>query len=212
MKRSNLACRILVTLSVAAVLVGVCVGVAQASGHVVRSGSGTMAIDDTVFISGFGESPDVIRARQGMAIAPVSLDLDGRDVALVGLGSYLVNSIGGCNECHTNPPYAAGGNPFMGQPKQINVDHYLAGGNQFGPFVSRNITPIGADHLPAGFTYDIFQDVMRNGTDIQCAPGAPPPCPLLQVMPWPVLHHMSEHDLQAIYEYLRAIPYAEAGS
>jgi hypothetical protein len=34
---------------------------------------------------------------------------------------------------------------------------------------------------------------------------------LLQVMPWPVLHHMSERDLRSIYEYLRAIPHAEAG-
>jgi hypothetical protein len=28
----------------------------------------------------------------------------------------------------------------------------------------------------------------------------------LQIMPWPELHHLSEHDLRAIYEYLKAIP------
>jgi len=28
----------------------------------------------------------------------------------------------------------------------------------------------------------------------------------LQVMPWPELHHLSEHDKRAIYEYVNAIP------
>ena len=31
-------------------------------------------------------------------------------------------------------------NPFLGQTVMINTDRYLAGGN-FGPFVSRNLTP-----------------------------------------------------------------------
>lgn len=36
----------------------------------------------------------------------------------------------------------------------------------------------------------------------------PPPFDgdLLQIMPWPIYHHMTDHDLRAIYEYLRAIP------
>jgi len=28
----------------------------------------------------------------------------------------------------------------------------------------------------------------------------------LQVMPWPELRHLSEHDKRAIYEYVNAIP------
>jgi hypothetical protein len=35
----------------------------------------------------------------------ISLDLKGKNRALVGLGSYLVNGVGGCNDCHTAPPY-----------------------------------------------------------------------------------------------------------
>jgi hypothetical protein len=31
-------------------------------------------------------------------------------------------------------------------------------------------------------------------------------------MPWPVLRHMTDQDLRAIYEYLRAIPHAEHGT
>jgi hypothetical protein len=29
------------------------------------------------------------------------------------------------------------------------------------------------------------------------------------VMPWPVYQSMTDHDLRAIYEYLKAIPHAE---
>ena len=29
---------------------------------------------------------------------------------------------------------------------------------------------------------------------------------ILQVMPWPTYRNMSDHDLRAVYEYLRAIP------
>lgn len=199
--------------SAALMLTGVMTGLSIA-GAMAADGAARIAgasVNESILYSGFGDSPDEIRENAGLAIAPVPLDVDGLDLAKVGLGSYMVNTIGGCNECHTNPPYADGGDPFMGEPKQINAEHYLAGGNVFGPFVSRNITPIGPERLPAGFTYDVFSDVMRNGTDVRCAPGDPPPCPLLQVMPWPVLHHMSERDLAAIYEFLRAIPYATPG-
>ena len=34
---------------------------------------------------------------------------------------------------------------------------------------------------------------------------------LLQIMPWPIDQNMSDSDLQAIYEYLRAIPCVEGG-
>ena len=63
---------------------------------------------------------DADRIERGFKIAPVRLNLKGLSRDLVGLGSYIVNSQGGCNDCHTNPPFAPGGNPFMGQPKRIN--------------------------------------------------------------------------------------------
>jgi len=53
------------------------------------------------------------RIKRGFAIAPVKLNLVEKNRALVGLGSYLVNAVGGCNDCHTNPNYAPGGNPFL---------------------------------------------------------------------------------------------------
>lgn len=148
-----------------------------------------------------GERIPTSRIVQGFRIAPVPLNLQGKNRSLVGLGSYLVNAGGGCNDCHTNPSYAAGGNPFLGEPEQINTDHYLAGGTPFGPFISRNITP-DAEGKPAGLTRDEFITLMRTGYDED--EGR-----LLQVMPWPVYRNMTDKDLRAIYEYLSAIPHAE---
>lgn len=145
---------------------------------------------------------DQSRVEQGFYIAPVPLNLKGKDRELVGLGSYLVNAVGGCNDCHTNPPFAAGGDPFMGQPKKVNVDCYLAGGMQFGPFTSRNLTP--ENGLPEGHTYQEFLTILRTGKDFDNA--HPQFGPLLQVMPWPAYQSMTDHDIRAIYEYLRSIP------
>lgn len=148
--------------------------------------------------------------RKGLAISPVPLNLQGKNRNLVGLGSYIVNAQSGCNDCHTNPSYVPGHDPFLGQPLRINRANYLAGGTQFGPFVSRNLTP-NANGLPAGLTAQQFIQVMRRGTDLK---HIPPHVPseehdLLQVMPWPVFRNMSDRDLRAIYEFLRAIPHAE---
>jgi hypothetical protein len=90
---------------------------------------------------------------------------------------------------------------------------------------SRNLTP-GCDTSPCtkplpegGSTFEQFRTIMRTGHDYD---DAHPPCPtkgavgciasppfdasLLQVMPWPVQANMSDDDIRAIYEYLRAIP------
>jgi hypothetical protein len=146
------------------------------------------------------------RIIRGFEIAPVPLDLYKKDLALVGLGSYLVNVTGGCNDCHTNPSFAPGGDPFAGQPKQVNTENYLAGGNVFGPFVSRNLTPRAGNGLPANLTYRQFRTTMRTGQDLKNR--HPQISPLLQVMPWPVYQDLTERDLRAMYEYLTAIPTA----
>ena len=59
----------------------------------------------------------------GFALAPVKLNLDGKDPALVGKGSYIVNTRL-CNNCHASPDltgptgiWAPDHNPFFGQPK-----------------------------------------------------------------------------------------------
>lgn len=159
-------------------------------------------------LAGPAQADEESKVKRGFEIAPVPLDLRGKNSALVGLGSYIVNAQGACNDCHTNPSYAPGGNPFLGQPEQINTAHYLAGGRAFGPFTSRNLTP-DVSGKPAGLTLEEFLHVLRTGEDLDHA--HPAISPLLQVMPWPVYGHMTDRDIRAIYEYLRAIPHAEPG-
>ena len=146
-----------------------------------------------------GGRGDDARVRQGFAISPVHLSLRGKNAELVGLGSYLVNAVGGCNDCHTHPNYVPGGDPFQGQPTIINAEQYLTGGRQFGPFTSPNLTP--DEHgRPAHLTFEEFKYTLRTGHDPD------DPSKLLQVMPWPVYGNMTSSDLRAIYEFLRAIP------
>ena len=195
----------------------------------------------------------------GFQIAPVPLNLVGKNRDLVGLGSFIVNAQGDCNGCHTagGPPnfnYASGGNPYLGQPTRTDPTTYLAGGTDFGPavppsaavggfppgsqppsyppaefgeyvgpdIIARNLTPDKTRRAEGGRTLEQFKEIMRKGTDFDhihptCIAALPTPTPanclpapvdgsLLQVMPWPVFHNMTDHQFEAIYEYLGAIP------
>jgi hypothetical protein len=196
--------------------------------------------------------------QQGFAIAPVLLNLTGKDFRLVGLGSYLVNAVGDCNTCHTSGepplyayPFAAGGNPYFGQPAKIDPAIYVNGGTNFGPvgtptgplmyagpdIISRNLTPDYTGLPEGGHTLSQFKQIIRTGIDFDhihptctaaqlkiinapnvttaqlpdCIPTStnPPNTPdgsLLQVMPWATFSQLTDHDLDAIYEYLSAIP------
>jgi hypothetical protein len=189
--------------------------------------------------------------RIGFKIAPVPLNLEGKNQALVGLGSFIVNAQADCNGCHTagGPPnfnYAAGGNPYFGQKQVVDPTVYLSGGMDFGPvgtptgtsmyagphIITRNLTPDKTGLPEGGHTLDEFKQIMRVGTDfdhihpictadqltaIQNGATPPPVCiptspdnpvdgDLLQIMPWPVFSHMTDHQIEAIYEYLSAIP------
>jgi hypothetical protein len=143
-----------------------------------------------------------VRIQRGFEIAPVALNLGGKDRNLVGLGSYIVNT-SGCIDCHTWPNWAPNGNPFLGEREQINTAVYLAGGRpllNLPGVKSRNITPDPTFGLPAGLTLPEFMNVMHYGQDQQ-QPGR-----ILQGMPWPVFGKKTDYELRAIYEYLRAIP------
>ena len=169
------------------------------------------------------------RIKIGFRIAPVPLNLKGKDCRLVGYGSYLVNAVADCNGCHSaGPPteYLPTGNPYFGHHTQkVNPATYLGGGRDFGPLIpgsahiiSRNLTPDETGRPEGGRSYGEFVKIMRTGLDLDhlhptCsgAPNAncvPPPFDgnLLQVMPWPALQNMTDDDLRAIYEYLSAVP------
>ncbi len=149
---------------------------------------------------------DESKIKRGLEIAPLPLHLRGRNRALIGLGSYIVNAQGDCNGCHSVDfdPYLPGGNPFFGEPEEIDPDKYLVGGSFFGPFRSRNLRPHANTGLPAGYTFEEFLHVMSTGEDLKNL--HPEISPLLQVMPWPSFRNMTDRDILAIYEYLRALP------
>ena len=60
------------------------------------------------------------KIQQGFAIAPVPLNLAGKNRALVGLGSYIVNAQADCDACHNAGPgpneYLPSGNPYLLSP------------------------------------------------------------------------------------------------
>jgi len=128
----------------------------------------------------------------GFEIAPVPLNLNGKDPNLVGLGSYLVNAVNDCNFCHTSggPPnvnFANGFNPYFGQKKKTDPTTYMAGGADFGPavfpipgvyppeesgsyvgpdIISRNLTPDKTGRAEGGRTLAQFMEILRTGHDL----------------------------------------------
>jgi hypothetical protein len=177
-------------------------------------------------------SSEITLIRRGFEIAPVPLNVRGKDRALVGLGSYLVNAVGDCNGCHSAGPaseYAPGGNPYFkgNPPTVVNQGTYLGGGRNFGSLVpgtpeivSRNLTPDRSGRPAGGRSFEEFAEILRTGADLDhlhpnCSTTIPTNCfpahqpfngDLLQVMPWPALQHLTHRDIRAIYEYLSAIP------
>ena len=174
------------------------------------------------------ENSSESRIQLGFLIAPVPLNLTRKDRSLVGLGSYLVNAVAGCNGCHSAGPatqYVRGGNPYFGQTDRTNPATYLGGPlvHNSPEIISRNLTPDKTGRAEGGHTFEEFQQIMRTGVDMDhahrpCSATVTTNClprpfdgDLLQIMPWPDFKSMSDRDLRAIYEYLSAIPCLEGG-
>ena len=205
----------------------------------VRRGAVVAAV--ALIVAGFGVSAtradeddfgaERSRVRIGFAVAPVPLNMRGKDRELVGLGSYIVNVVSDCNGCHSPPQftYAGSGNPYFkgSQPKIVNQAVYLGGGQDFGQLipgtpniVSRNLTPDKSGRPEGGRSWPEFRQIMRTGIDLDhvhpnCSDSVKTNCfpamqpfngDLLQIMPWPAFESMTDHELRAIYEYLSAIP------
>jgi hypothetical protein len=121
------------------------------SQRIAKLAVGSIVTLGAIFLLGvFGSSPRVQAQNapdgyeaslidQGFDIAPVHLNLAGKDRNLVGLGSYLVNAVGDCNGCHSGGalplgfyPYVTGKNPYFKQPAKVDPTVYLNGGANFG--------------------------------------------------------------------------------
>src|SRR5258708_10646695 len=75
------------------------------------SGLAVMVAAGLLFQASIGQAQtptfDPAKVLKGMQIAPVPLNMQGKDPNMVGYGSYLVNAVGDCNGCHsTRPPTA----------------------------------------------------------------------------------------------------------
>src|SRR5262249_39047520 len=122
----------------------------------VRSLSFALTLSAAVMVGGTlyaEDNDDAIsssRVQQGFEISPIpkaQLNLAGKNPVKVGLGSYILNAMGGCSDCHSFPRFLekgntagsnpAAGDPFEGRPstqrvsRQLvanhNVSHFLAG-------------------------------------------------------------------------------------
>jgi len=120
--------------------------------------------------------------------------------------------------------YLAGGTDFFSAVPPIpGVYPPPEYGSYVGPdIISRNLTPDKNGRPEGGHTLSEFKQILRTGIDFDnihptCTAALPTPTPancipppvtgeLLQVMPWPTFHSMTDHQIEAIYEYLSAIP------
>src|SRR5262249_33644223 len=125
----------------------------------------------------------------------------------IGRGSYLVNSLGKCNSCHTNPARTAA----SPADSPINTAAYLAGGRVFafggaaetslGVVRSMTKNLVGATN---GFftepTADFvtFAGIIQTGLHID----DPDPKPLAAPMPWQFFRNLTADDFVSMYTYL----------
>jgi mono/diheme cytochrome c family protein len=111
--------------------------------------------------------------------------------ATVERGAYLANDVSSCVSCHTDrgPDGVLVGSPFGGgQRMDVAADATKV-------FVSPNLTP-DAETSPLGrWSEDTFVARFKMGEQV---PGTP--------MPWGAFARLTEHDMRAIYRYLRSLP------
>jgi hypothetical protein len=137
------------------------------------------------------------RAQKGLTVSPFTLDTTGLSLAdqeKLGLGSYLVNAVGGCNDCHAHNQ-AAGPPKFLGGGTKFD----LGGGNAV---YARNLTSDATTGLK--LTEAEFVEALQTGKDFRNSTASASQA--LIVMPWQTYRWMSTTDLKAIYAYLKKVP------
>lgn len=155
--------------------------------YLIQTGGLFTALAAVAFVYSGEATGEEAKIRKGLEIAPVPLNLAGKDPALVGLGSYIVNAQSDCNGCHNAGPGGASGYPMNGNPyllmppagpyggkKLVDPSTYLGGGRDFGAFpadpfphiISRNLTPDKTGLPEGGHTFAEFLQIMTTGVDL----------------------------------------------
>ncbi len=138
----------------------------------------------------------------------------------VARGKYLVNTIGGCNDCHTPMKMGPHGpEPDMarylsGHPEGLAVapapalgKGWMYAGNAtntafagpWGVSYAANLTSDGDTGLGA-WTEEAFVATIRSGKHLGVGR------PILPPMPWPTYAKASDEDLKAMFAYLKTVP------
>jgi hypothetical protein len=157
--------------------------------------------------------PDPGHILRGTAIDPLDVapPTDPTQASLFGRGSYLVNAVVGCPQCHSNPD-----RDYQTPTNAVNTNGYMKGGTVFaartaapvlGVVRSMTANLIGKTH---GFfngpniSFQVFLTTITQGVhgDEQPADGGALR-PLAWPMPWAHFRNMGVDDLEALYTYLR---------
>lgn len=159
------------------------------------------------------ESEKSFDPRRGVAIDPLaaSSGLHGQTEKAYGLGSYIANSMTGCNECHTHPDRA------QDAQLHVNTSAWLTGGTVYAvppplqPVVhqvrSMSANLKGATHgffNEAGVTYDSFHAIIHTQSHADETPARPLGFPMNMIAA--NLDNLLDEDLRAIYAYMQLTP------
>lgn len=128
----------------------------------------------------------VALAMLGACAQQASAPLEGE--ALVARGEYLVNNIGGCNDCHT---------PMT--PQGPDMTHALQGATlMFAPTIEIPWAPVAPSiaGLPAGYTEEQLAAFLQTGV----RPNGSHPLP-----PMPAFR-LNEEDARAMAAYIATVP------
>jgi hypothetical protein len=155
--------------------------------------------------------PDPGYVLRGLAISPTAYSLASLSAAeqgQFGRGSYLVNSAGACNDCHTNPDRNQ-------STLAINTAQYLAGGRVFAVptalqttfkivrSMAANLTGAANGSIATGsIGFPQFDGLLTSGLHVE----DPTPTPVAWPMPWPHLKNLTLDDMESIFVFLQNQP------
>lgn len=150
--------------------------------------------------------PDPGNVLRGLTIDPINAlpaSASVGDQQLFGRGSYLVNAVAVCSECHTNRPRDSA-------TLKINTTQFLTGGFVFA-------VPPGLDALShttrtmsanlTGRTHASLDDYTTFLIKIDTGTIPDEGRPLAFPMPWQAFRNMLPEDLTSIYEYVSVLPH-----
>lgn len=144
--------------------------------------------------------------------------------ALIERGDYLVNTVGGCGDCHSPKVFTAQGWEFdkskymSGHPADSplpslsGVDPFKPGNwilfspdltSVVGPWgltFSANLTPHASGI--GSWKEENFIKALRTGKHMGVDDGRP----IMPPMPWQTIGQMTDEDLKAIFTYLKTLP------